>query len=131
MSDWRDDAGCLGADPELFFPTGSESAKVAKAKVICAGCAVRQQCLDVAIPDASLEGVWGGLSAIERRKLRARALSKGVRGSVAAQKRRAEERARQIIALREAGVDPTEIAQQLNICRETVYRAPRVLERAA
>ena len=39
--DWRDDAACWDADPELFFPDGdvrSARTQVKTAKLICRGC---------------------------------------------------------------------------------------------
>jgi hypothetical protein len=42
--DWRSDAACLSADPDLFFPVSSLE-QVTKAKAICAVCQVLQECL--------------------------------------------------------------------------------------
>jgi WhiB family redox-sensing transcriptional regulator len=40
------------------------------AKAICAGCPVREECLEYAMRWDQLCGVWGGLSERERRQLR-------------------------------------------------------------
>jgi WhiB family redox-sensing transcriptional regulator len=61
---WADDAACRGMDTKLFFPERGEQAATAKA--ICRRCPVRRECLDV----AQVNGVWGGLSATERKELR-------------------------------------------------------------
>jgi len=71
---WIDDALCAQTDPETWFPGKGENAT--KAKRVCATCDVRLACLDWALsfPDAhDLYGVYGGLTVIERRKLRKRA----------------------------------------------------------
>lgn len=72
---WREDAACVGQDSTIFFPTqkGSDKERWDRAKSICAFCSVRRQCLDLVI---NLEqhddrwGVFGGLSPMERRRLR-------------------------------------------------------------
>ena len=66
---WRDDAACLGADPDLFFPPpGPYGAEEAKA--ICQGCPVRAECLDYAVTTAQKYGIWGGTNEQERRQIR-------------------------------------------------------------
>jgi WhiB family transcriptional regulator, redox-sensing transcriptional regulator len=71
--DWRDRVACRGADPELFFPQaddGTGRAAVAKAKAICAGCPVADQCLQFALASPEKHGTWGGLSERERHGMR-------------------------------------------------------------
>lgn len=63
---WMRSALCAQVDPELWFPEGG-SARPAKA--ICGGCQVRAECLDYALASAEQFGIWGGLSARERRRL--------------------------------------------------------------
>ncbi len=58
---------CRGEDPAVFLP--SLGANAAKARAICASCAVRQECLAYALADPESAGVWGGISERERRKL--------------------------------------------------------------
>lgn len=71
---WMINALCRGAaDPELWFPvteTGPGAAQVAEAKAVCAGCPVREDCLEFALALGLDYGVFGGLSASERRALR-------------------------------------------------------------
>ena len=69
---WREDAACSGSDTDLFFPTGEDEALAAPAKAICAACPVQAQCLQYAIATNQTEGVWGGLTGPERRRLRRR-----------------------------------------------------------
>lgn len=66
--DWTDAAACLGLDPDLFFPERGED--VAPAKAVCAGCPVREDCLDYALDNGERHGIWGGLSERERRRIR-------------------------------------------------------------
>jgi WhiB family redox-sensing transcriptional regulator len=67
---WRHRAACRGVDPNLFVPSVEKSGDVAEAVAICAGCAVRAECLAEALADPRLVGVWGGQTTQERRDLR-------------------------------------------------------------
>ncbi|MGH3261612.1 MAG: WhiB family transcriptional regulator [Trebonia sp.] len=67
--DWWHAAACLEADPELFFPVtaqGPGAAETARAKAVCAACAVRRQCLQYALSTHQAHGVWGGTTEDER-----------------------------------------------------------------
>ena len=68
---WLADAICSQTDPEAFFPEKGGSTR--DAKRICAGCDVKQQCLEYALANDERFGIWGGLSERERRKLKKRA----------------------------------------------------------
>lgn len=70
MSDWRDRAACLGIDPDVMVP--DRGSPTAPAKAVCARCPVAGPCLDEALADPWLLGVWGGTSFDERRQLRKR-----------------------------------------------------------
>ena len=52
----------------MFFP--SVGASSTKAREICSACPVRQECLDFAMADNELTGVWGGTTTQERKRLR-------------------------------------------------------------
>lgn len=67
---WRLEALCAQTDPDLFFPEVGERNPAAKA--VCGRCAVREECLAVALDRREPYGIWGGLSADERKKLRTR-----------------------------------------------------------
>ncbi len=69
---WRDAAACSGSDLELFFPIGEDEESAAPAKAICAICPVQENCLNYALTTNQPEGIWGGLTAPERRRLRRR-----------------------------------------------------------
>lgn len=66
-------AACLNVDPEAFFPEkGFQTpAAVKVAKNICATCPARQACLDFAMESREKYGIWGGMTAKERKALRA------------------------------------------------------------
>lgn len=62
---WRDDAACLGEDPELFFSSGNTGralVQAEKAKAVCRRCEVVDQCAG----EAAEFGVWGALTEDER-----------------------------------------------------------------
>jgi WhiB family redox-sensing transcriptional regulator len=65
---WLDDAICASIDPSLFFPAQGESVKPAKA--ICASCDARIACLAWAMEAEIQHGIYGGVTARERRNLR-------------------------------------------------------------
>ena len=64
---WRDRGACRGLDPEIFYPQSDEEA--AEAKGVCAQCHVRVACLEHAIAKREKEGVWGGATERERRRI--------------------------------------------------------------
>lgn len=69
LREWVDHALCAEVDSEMFFPHKGESNK--EAKELCARCPVISECREYAINyPTRLEGIWGGLSEIERRKPR-------------------------------------------------------------
>lgn len=69
---WMAEANCAGLDPELMFPGRGDTETLQAAKVVCAECPVKQQCLDYAIENGEHFGVWGGTSERERRRIRGR-----------------------------------------------------------
>lgn len=75
--DWLHQAACrnTGADPELFFPVGDSGPalfQIAEAKAVCRRCPVIEVCLALALEGSEPAGVWGGLTAAERRALKRR-----------------------------------------------------------
>lgn len=69
--DWFSRAACLGMDPDIFFPTKGGSSRQAK-KVCWEQCPVREECLEHAQVNQELDGIYGGLTASERRPDRIR-----------------------------------------------------------
>ncbi|WP_369383755.1 WhiB family transcriptional regulator [Streptomyces sp. cg36] len=70
--DWRHSAACRDMAPEVFFSPrrhGPSPAEVERAKAICFTCPVQPECLSWALRNKETTGVWGGMSATERRAL--------------------------------------------------------------
>jgi WhiB family redox-sensing transcriptional regulator len=61
------DAACAGADPELFFPKEQREPANREAKRVCAGCPVRDECLEYSLVTREEFGVWGGQDEWDRR----------------------------------------------------------------
>jgi hypothetical protein len=65
-------------DPDEWFPVNIDPGKArqeaAAAIAVCAGCLVRGQCLELSMRHGGIgnHGVWGGLVAADRARLRAR-----------------------------------------------------------
>lgn len=72
---WTLLAACRGSERSLFFPPDASERKEERlarelvAKRICAGCAVREECLEAALERHESHGVWGGMNELERRSL--------------------------------------------------------------
>lgn len=65
---WMQDALCAQTDPETFFPEkGGKGAD--DARKICGACEVRDECLAFALRTRQEEGVWGGKSPRQRRRM--------------------------------------------------------------
>jgi WhiB family redox-sensing transcriptional regulator len=66
---WRTHAACRGIEAEVFYPATEEEADAADAKAICAVCPVRQPCLEHALAHRERDGIWGGATERERRRI--------------------------------------------------------------
>ena len=64
---WRNRGACNGLDPAVFFPDSEENAE--EAKSICSECVVRLSCLEHALAVRERDGVWGGMTEKERRRI--------------------------------------------------------------
>lgn len=64
---WRHNAACRGIDPDIFYPADDDPGDEAKA--ICQVCPVRTPCLEWALSTREKEGIWGGATERERRRL--------------------------------------------------------------
>jgi WhiB family redox-sensing transcriptional regulator len=68
---WREKAACSGYRHALFFPVGdADTASIERARAICLGCAVIDDCLEYALETNQRAGIWGGTTEEERRSLR-------------------------------------------------------------
>lgn len=69
---WMKDGACVDSTPaqqqDFFAFPKAEPRRVAAAKMICAGCPVRSECLDYALEHEHYN-VWGGMNEDERRSL--------------------------------------------------------------
>jgi len=66
---WRELARCRGVDPEVFYPASDDDEAAEEAKSICVLCPVREPCLEHALSTREKDGVWGGLTERERRRV--------------------------------------------------------------
>lgn len=67
---WREGAACAAHSDVDFFT--DHAREVARAKAVCAGCPVEEDCLIFAVETNQPDGVWGGYTAKERVKIRRR-----------------------------------------------------------
>lgn len=66
---WKNKAACKKEDINIFFPAGSKEDKDKanrKAKKICEGCEVKEECLERALSKPERHGTWGGMTEKER-----------------------------------------------------------------
>lgn len=75
---------CGQSDPEAFFPekhSDEENTRaINSAKQVCSACPVKMDCLNWALTNEEKYGIWGGLTATERRRLTARIKDAKVKG---------------------------------------------------
>lgn len=62
---WQTQALCHGLG-DLFFPEKITVEGAAQAKTICARCPVQATCLEMAYANDERDGIWGGLTPLER-----------------------------------------------------------------
>lgn len=67
---WLGQQACKGLDPNLFFAErgAGAAATVRDAKAVCNKCPVQQRCLEWAVNNNQIYGIWGGKTADERRR---------------------------------------------------------------
>lgn len=68
--EWMAQAACTGTPISLWFPALNDTETERRAKDICYECPVRQMCLEWAYATGSDDGIFGGFTHKERRKLR-------------------------------------------------------------
>jgi len=82
--DFRHQAACRSAEPELFFPVGNTGPalfQIEEAKAVCRRCPVLEECGQWALATGMEHGVWGALSEDERRAMKRRAARNRTRSS--------------------------------------------------
>lgn len=83
---WRHLAACRGHNPDYWFPQQSRTATTItpaaqKAITICKTCPVQQQCATWATNKPETHGIWGGLTAEQRRGIRRRRITQIIHGT--------------------------------------------------
>lgn len=64
---WIRDGACIEVDTDFMFPTSRKHPELSDpAKAVCAGCPVREVCLEYALATREPDGVWGGMTPEER-----------------------------------------------------------------
>lgn len=66
---WRQQSACRGLDASVFYPSSDNEDDAAPAKAICAQCPVQGLCLEYALSVREKEGIWGGATEKERRRI--------------------------------------------------------------
>lgn len=74
---WHSEAACRSDEAGLFFapskePTAARLSREEAAKRVCARCPVMLECREHALAQPEPYGVWGGMTAAERRVVLAR-----------------------------------------------------------
>ena len=64
---WMAEGRCRMYPAAMFFP--SDGVGVEKARKVCNGCPVQDQCLEHALEHRIEHGVWGGASERQRRRI--------------------------------------------------------------
>lgn len=68
---WHELAACRGATVSFFPERGQNNdGSWRRAMETCAGCPVRELCLEQALANNEQHGIWGGTSERQRRRIR-------------------------------------------------------------
>jgi WhiB family redox-sensing transcriptional regulator len=67
---WFKHAACRGLGSQEFVKDPANEHYSSWARQLCARCPVRPQCLELALRDPSIYGLWGGTDDRERREMR-------------------------------------------------------------
>lgn len=65
---WRELAACNTEG--AFFPQDDDIGAINAAKAVCSSCPVNFECLTYAVDTNQPDGIWGGMTLRERRRLR-------------------------------------------------------------
>lgn len=64
---WRAQGACRGLSADIFYPITDDEAVAAKR--VCDECGVQSTCLEFALTVREKDGVWGGATERERRRI--------------------------------------------------------------
>lgn len=69
---WETEGLCRtgGYDPDLWFPSPTEFSLIKLAQKVCYRCPVIMECRTTAIARGEKNGIWGGLTELQRRRMR-------------------------------------------------------------
>jgi WhiB family transcriptional regulator, redox-sensing transcriptional regulator len=70
--DWMAKAACRGQPADVFFPDEEEHADYTQARLVCASCPVRDECLAFALKLNIGHGMYAGHTPHQRAVLRRR-----------------------------------------------------------
>lgn len=62
---------CVKGNPENWFPSSAHEERAATE--LCKGCPSKTPCLEYALADSTLDGIWGGTTPGQRAWLRRKA----------------------------------------------------------
>ena len=79
--EWQQRAACRGVGPDIFYSTSETDCP--PARPLCESCPVSQHCLDYAIGNAEVYGIWASKNVKERRKVSGRRQGERKRSNVA------------------------------------------------
>ncbi|HMK62981.1 MAG TPA: WhiB family transcriptional regulator [Acidimicrobiales bacterium] len=66
---WRKQALCAG-HPDRGAWFSEDTAVTKRAQAVCRACPVREDCLAFAVGTGQRDGIWGGMTPYQRRRLR-------------------------------------------------------------
>lgn len=66
---WMAYGACLETGGEIFFPAVGDVETADRARDICDGCDVRNQCLTYALERREKYGIWGSTNERQRRRI--------------------------------------------------------------
>jgi WhiB family redox-sensing transcriptional regulator len=66
---WHAQAACRGLDAAVFYPADDDAEAIEVAKAVCAQCPVTGACLEYALEVREKNGVWGGFTERDRRRI--------------------------------------------------------------
>lgn len=66
---WHAQAACRGLDASIFYPAEDDVEAIEAARRICAQCPVNGPCLEHALSVREKDGVWGGCTERDRRRI--------------------------------------------------------------
>lgn len=96
-ADWMGRAACRGMDTRIFFPERGDWRALERAKAVCAGCPVTEECFAYAVTGMMgggafvRDGVWGGRSG---RQLRGSKAARAAETRARARERKVAEKLR-------------------------------------